>query len=50
MVSDDNILIYPDLKITFTVYTDDSDKHLGAVISHNNKPIDFIKNTKQYKT
>ena len=28
--------------ITFTVYTDASDKQLGAVISHNNKPITFF--------
>ena len=27
--------------ITFNVHTDASDKQLGVVISHKNKPIDF---------
>ena len=30
---------YPDCTITFTGNTDAFDKQLGAVISHNNKPI-----------
>ena len=42
MVSDDTLLSYPDWEITFTVHTDASDKHLGAVINQNNKPIDFF--------
>ena len=33
---------YPDWKLTFTVQTDAYDKQLGAVISHNNKPIVFF--------
>ena len=42
MISDDTLLSYPDWTIPFTVHTDDSDKQLGAVISHNNKPIAFF--------
>ena len=39
MVSAENLCIYSDWKITFTVHTNASDKHLGAVTSHKNKPI-----------
>ena len=39
MVSSETLLSYPDWKIPFTVHTDASDKHLGAVISHKNKHI-----------
>ena len=35
----ETLLNYPDCKILFTVYTDASDKQLGAVISQNHKPI-----------
>ena len=39
MVSAETLLSYPDWKITFTVHTNDSNKHLVAVILQNNKPI-----------
>ena len=39
MVSDETLLMYPDWKLPLTLHTDDYDKQLGAVISHNNKPI-----------
>ena len=42
MVAAENLLKYPDWTIDFTVHTDASDKHLGAVISPNNKPIGFF--------
>ena len=42
MVSAKTLLIHLDWKIPFTVHNDDSDKQLGAVISHNNKPIAFF--------
>ena len=39
LVSEFVLLGYPDRTIPFTVHADTSDKHLGAVISQNNKPI-----------
>ena len=36
------LLSDPDWKIPFTVHTDASDKHLGDVISQNNKLIAFF--------
>ena len=39
MVSSENLLSDPDWKIKLTVHTDASDKRIGAIISHNNKPI-----------
>ena len=42
MVSVDTLLSYLDWKIPSTVHTYDSDKQLGTVISHNNKPIAFF--------
>ena len=42
MVSAETLLSYPYWRLSFTVHTDASDKHLGAVISHNNKPIDLF--------
>ena len=42
MVSTETLLIYPYCKLLFTVRTDASVKQLGAVISHNNKPISFF--------
>ena len=41
-VSDETLLRYPDLTTTFMVHTDDSDKKVGAIISHNNKPIENL--------
>ena len=42
MVSAETLLSYPNWKLPFTVHTDDYDKQLGDVISHNNKPIAFL--------
>ena len=42
MVAQEVFLTYPDWKLPFNVYTDASDKQLGAVISQNNKPIAFF--------
>ena len=42
MVSSYILLSYPEWKMIFTVHTDASDKQLGAVIIHNNKPIAFF--------
>ena len=42
MVSAETLISYPDWKLPFTVQTDAYDKHLGAVISQNNKPIAFF--------
>ena len=44
MVSYETLLNYPGWTIIFTVHTYDYDKQLGAVISHNNKPIEFLSN------
>ena len=41
MVSAKILLSHPYCTISFTVHNDASDKHLGSVISHNNKPISF---------
>ena len=42
MVSAQTLLSYPDWIISFTVYTNASDKKLGGVISQNNKPVSFF--------
>ena len=42
MVSVETLLIYPYWIIPFKVHGDASDKQLGAVIIHNNKPIDLF--------
>ena len=42
MVSAETLLSYSDWKLPFTFHTYYSGKQLGAVISHNNKPIAFF--------
>ena len=38
----DTVLSYQYWKLSFNVHTNTSDKQLGAIIGHNNKPIDFF--------
>ena len=42
MVSSEILLSYLDWKISFALHTDALDKHLGAVISHNDKTTEFL--------
>ena len=42
VVSAETLLSYPDWKLPLIFHTDASDKQLGAVIVHNNKPIAFL--------
>ena len=42
MVYAETLLSYPYWKIIFALHTNSSDKPLGVVISHNNKPIEFL--------
>ena len=42
MVSSDTLLSYLDCSFPFMVHTDDSDKHLSAVISYNNESISLF--------
>ena len=42
MVSAETLISYPYWKLPLAVHTDASDKQVGAVISHNNKPIAFL--------
>ena len=42
MVSDENLLSYPDWKIPLMVHTNASDKQLGAIINKNNKPKELL--------
>ena len=42
MVSDETLLSSLYWVITFTVHTNNYDKILGAIISHNNEPIVFF--------
>ena len=42
LVYAETLLNYPDFMTTFALNTDASDKHSGAVISQNNKPIVFF--------
>ena len=41
IVSEETVFNYQDWKIHFKIHTDAYDKQLGAVISQNNKPIEF---------
>ena len=50
MVSSETLLSCLDWTIPFTFHTDASDKKVGAVISHNNKPIKFSKPQHNYTT
>ena len=36
------VLAYPDFSKVFEIYTDSSGKQLGAVITHDNRPITFL--------
>ena len=47
MVSDETLLNYLDCTIKFTVQKYASDKHLGAIIIQNNKPIHLFLKMKQ---
>jgi hypothetical protein len=40
-VSQETLLVFPDFEIEFHVYTDESNKQLGAVIMQEGKPLDF---------
>ena len=42
MVSDETLPSYPYWKLLFMVHTYAYNKQLGAVISHNNKPINLL--------
>ena len=42
MVSAETLMSYPYRKLPFILHIDASDKHLGDVISQNNKPIAFF--------
>ena len=42
MVSAETLFSYPYWTILFTVHTNASDKHLGAIISKNIKPIALL--------
>ena len=41
IVSREVIMAYPYFSKPFDIYTDDSNRQLGAVITQNNRPIDF---------
>ena len=41
IISRETLLSYPDFNQTFHIYTDASDKQLGAVIAQNDRPIAF---------
>ena len=42
MLSGETLLSFPDWKLTFMVHTNSHDKQVGAVISQNNKHVDFL--------
>jgi hypothetical protein len=41
-IAKDLVLAYPDYSKVFEIYTDDSSKQLGAVITQDNRPIAFF--------
>jgi hypothetical protein len=41
-IAKDVVLAYPDYSKVFKIYTDDSSKQLGAVITQDNRPIAFF--------
>jgi hypothetical protein len=41
-IAKDVVLVYPDYSKVFEIYTDVSSKQLGAVITHDNRPIAFF--------
>ncbi len=41
-IARDETLAYPDYSQGFKIYTDGSKRHLGAVITQNNRPIAFF--------
>ena len=41
IVSKDVLLAYPDFNISFEIYTDASDRQLGAVITQNWQPLAY---------
>ncbi len=41
-IAKDVVFIYPDYSKVFEIYTDASSKQLGAVITHDNRPITFF--------
>ena len=41
IMSKETLLIYPNFNALFEIYTDESDKQLGAVISQKGLPIAF---------
>jgi hypothetical protein len=42
-IAKDAVLAYPDYSKVFVIYTDDSSKQLGAVITQDNRPIAFFR-------
>ena len=42
MIARDVVLTYPDFSKKFVIYTDASNRQLGAVITQDNRPIAFF--------